>query len=104
MQIFHSRPRVISHIEESSVRCKTVLLHTFSALPNDIVAALDERDAAEARRLRRKGRSRNYSDSATSRLPGPLLWEAYAVGISHASLLKTQGPTSTANMIANISS
>ena len=104
LQIFHSRPKVIRHIEEQSARCKAVLVHKFAPLPPHIVAGLDEADAANARQLSRRGRSRHHSDSLMSRLHGPLCREAYAVGISHASLLKTQAANITMQMFANIAS
>ena len=102
MQIFHSRPKVIRHIDEQSARCRAVLMHTTPQIPAMIVTELDKKDAAEARQLSRKGRSRYHSDSSTSRLHGPLIWEAYAVGISHASLLRTQGANVTDHMITII--
>ena len=102
LQMFHSRQKVIRHIEEKSVRCRTVLVHTFPRLSENVVAELDAQDATEARCLARQGRRRHFSASATIRLQGPLLREAVVVGISHATLLKTQGAVVTIEMIANI--
>ena len=103
MQLFHTRERVICHIEEKSARCKAVVLHTFPPLPQHIVSKMDAEDAAEARQLFRKGRRRHYADALMSRLHGPLCREAFVVGISHVSLLRTQGAVITCEMIANIS-
>ena len=89
LQMFHSRERVICHIEEKSPRCRAVMDMTFSALEPHTVAALDSEDACTARSLMRKGRRRHYCSIMSSRLPGPLCKEAYAVGISHSALLKT---------------
>ena len=100
--MFYSREKVICHVEEKSARCRTVLVHTFNPLPCETIAELDARDAEVSRHLRAKGRRRHYSDSVSSRLLGPLCRAAFAVGINHATLLKTGGANITTDMIANI--
>ena len=88
LQFFHSRERVIRHVEEKSPRCRAVLLQTFVPLPAQVIAELDAIDAVESRSLRRQGRRRHYAESVTSRLLGPLCQEAYVAGINHANLLR----------------
>ena len=102
MQYFHTRERVICQIEEKSERCKAVVLHTFPPLPQHVVAKMDADDAVEARHLFNKGRRRHHAGAVMSRLQGPLLWEAFAVGISHASLLRTTVAAAPPQMITNI--
>ena len=102
LQLFHSREKVICHISEKSARCRTVLYHTFTPLPRPTVLELDAQDAAESRVLSKRGRRRHHSELVASRLQGPLCRAAYVAGISHASLLKTQGAVITDSMIANM--
>ena len=78
------------------------MFNSFAPLSADTVAELDASDAADARSLAGKGRRRHYSASVTSRLPGPLCWEAFEVGISHAALLRTPGLLVPEETISNM--
>ena len=93
MQMLHSREKVICHIEEKSARCRTVIMHKFTPLCPTIVAELDANDAMLGRALAKTGRRRNFTTEVALRMPGPLCREAFAVGISHSTLLRFPAAT-----------
>ena len=70
---FHSRSRVIAHVNEKLKRCRRAIHSWLRPLDADIVAQLDKHEAELARSLSRIGRSRVYADAPACRLEGPLL-------------------------------
>ena len=102
LQLFYTRERVICHVQEKSHRCRAVILNCFAQLDSRVVKELDATDAAEARDLFKQGRRRHYASKVASRLHGPLCREAYVVGLSHRTLLKTQNAYITAEMISDL--
>ena len=85
MQLFHTRVRVVTHLEEKSDKCRSVVMATFNRLPNDVVAELDRKDAKDARERARKGQRPHHADAPAGRLEGPLTLEASEAGLSHKS-------------------
>ena len=59
-------------------------------------------DAEEARALFKQGRRRHYAKDNVTRMPGPLCPEADLVGVSHRTLLKTQGACITENIMSDL--
>ena len=89
LQMFYSRTKVINHLEEKSRRCRLVVTNCVKPLPVDPVTVCDTEDAAKARALVRIGRRRHYTDDPVVRLSGQWILEAFVVGLSHKTLLKT---------------
>ena len=91
LQLFGSRPRVLAHITEKSVRCRHFVDHFLEECDAHLVAEADAADAELARALVRAGRTRVAADTVVRRLEGPLCQCAYAAfGIDHRLLLRTQ--------------
>ena len=90
LQLFGSRPRVLAHITEKSVRCRHFVDHFLEECDAHLVAEADAADAELARALVRAGRTRVAADTVVRRLEGPLCQGACAVGIDHRLLLGTQ--------------
>ena len=89
MNSFHSRPRLIAHVEENNPSCKLFVL-SLPKLEVEEVAALDARDSEQARAYKRAGRTRVAGDLPTWRAAGPLAEDAYRLGIDWQNRLKTQ--------------
>eukprot|EP00959_Pyramimonas_sp_CCMP1952_P254412 5314098-Pyramimonas_sp.AAC.1 len=63
MQFLHTRVRVVTHVEERSGKCRSVVMATLSKLPEDVVADLDRKDARDARERARKGQKPHHADA-----------------------------------------
>ena len=81
-----------------------LMIHNNTTKTTDkyVVKQMDAADAEAARILSKKGRRRHYATTNASRLQGPLGREAYAVGLSHRTLLKTPNSFINPAMIASI--
>ena len=102
LQMFHSRIKVINHIEEKSLRCRLVVCTTFSKPPPEIIAAMDDEDAQLARALAKIGRRRHHKDIYVERMAGPLTRGAIIAGLSHRTLLKTPSALLDDNVISRL--
>ena len=70
---FHSRDRLIQHLERASLECREFVLTERPELSEDTVRILDEEAAAHVRKLAHTGKHRVHALLPCVRLRGPLL-------------------------------
>eukprot|EP00959_Pyramimonas_sp_CCMP1952_P186398 3897831-Pyramimonas_sp.AAC.1 len=63
MRCFHTRVRVITHLEERSDKCRAVVMQCFPRLPDTVVADHDRRGAEAARGRAGKGQRPAHADA-----------------------------------------
>ena len=80
---FHTRPRLCTHLQAGSARCKAFVMATQTRLSNDELAALDSADALANRQLAKSGRLRTHAEQATTCSNGPLPLLAARLHIAH---------------------
>ena len=69
--MFPTRRRCIEHIDEKSSLCLKFLVDSFTPLPTDVVAVLDEADRVGERLAKRCGKSRAQGHGSCVRVHGP---------------------------------
>ena len=85
---FHSRSRILTHVIQSSARCRAFYSQVATRAPDEVTDKLDSKALELTRSLKRAGRRRAYANTPPERLCGPLTPQAHRLGVSHSLLLK----------------
>ena len=73
LKLFHSRPRVLHHLNMRSKRCAEYLISHFTPLENAVAAELDTTDTQEQQLLRKQGHHKRKALKPVIQMYGPKL-------------------------------
>ena len=87
---FHTRLRLLVHVQQRSKRCLLFALRELPDLDPEVIQAADDQDRGVARALRRQGRRESFADEPASVAQGPLTLASVALGVTWQQRLRTQ--------------